>query len=297
MSLSKCWEVYKRDVLPRVVDQRRIEGIIARWLARTLVRSQRLHDHTRRPSRRINWLRLFAERLEETSPATVQRELNVIRSVLRYGKMIKIIREMPELPMTPAVDRPSEGVDNITLRTIVRRSKMHPALETFVQVAINTGARPGAIMELTWDRVDFSQKIVNFNNPGLSKAKRRKKRAIVPMNKDLEIYLRRITTGPGYTVSVPPAFGRVVPRCKLNALWRKHIKISRPHAIRHTVATEVARRFGLLAAANLLGHKSVKTTEQVYVHIKADHLRDAVDALSQGSPLGGNDDELDKVGT
>jgi integrase len=291
MSLAKCWEAYKRDVLPRVVDQRRIEGVVKKWLARTAGRP--LPDYTFwRRSRGLNWARLFAERADEVKPATVQRELNVIRSVLKHGVRAKVIRKMPDLPQAQAVDAAAEGLNGLTLKQIIKRSKACPELEAFVKIAINTGARPGAILDLTWDRVDFSRNIIDFTNPGLSKQRRRKKRAIVPMNKDLTDYLGRKYTSLE-TQLAPYDGGRVIPHCKLNALWRKHIKISRPHALRHTVATEVARRFGLLAAANLLGHKSVKTTESVYVHIKADHLRDAVDALSQGSPCGGNNDELD----
>ena len=126
-------------------------------------------------------------------------------------------------------------------------------------------------MGLTWDRVDFERNVINFNDQRLSKQDRRKGRAVVPMNKELAEYLSAWRAGD--------IRGPVIPRFDLNRLWRKHIKIARPHDLRHTVATEIARRFGLLAAANMLGHRSVRTTEQVYVHIKADHLREAAEAL------------------
>lgn len=265
-TLAKCWAAYERDVLPKVVDQRHVEAIVKKWIEATNGSSVRT----------VDWHALSARRLDKgIQPSTLMREINIIRAVLRHGFKLNIIAKMPELPHHQ-IQSKAIGLTQNDIKEVLRRAKAHPGLDLFVRIGLSTGARPGAIMGLTWDRVDFERRTIDFNDPKLSKQGRRKKRAIVPMSNELA----ELLSGIALAMSPQPALGFVVPRFALNRIWRRHIGFWRPHALRHTVATEVARRFGLLAAANMLGHKSIRTTEQVYVHIQADHLREAAESLS-----------------
>lgn len=55
-----------------------------------------------------------------------------------------------------------------------------PHLCLFVILAITTGACMGAILELTWDQVDFKRRTINFNPVG--REKNNKRRSEVPLN-------------------------------------------------------------------------------------------------------------------
>jgi integrase len=55
-----------------------------------------------------------------------------------------------------------------------------PHVRLFVTLALATGARMGAILDLTWDRVDFAHGTIDFMPAGRDKTNKR--RTVVPMN-------------------------------------------------------------------------------------------------------------------
>ena len=55
-----------------------------------------------------------------------------------------------------------------------------PHVQLFVILAVTTGARMGALLGLTWDRVDFEGGTIDLNDP--TRAQTKKHRPRVPMN-------------------------------------------------------------------------------------------------------------------
>ena len=54
-------------------------------------------------------------------------------------------------------------------------------MRLFVTLALTTGARMGAILDLTWDRVDFEHNTIDFMPSGRNKTNKR--RTVVAMSK------------------------------------------------------------------------------------------------------------------
>lgn len=252
-------ERYERDVLPQLVDQRRY------WIVRDKL-GHWAEEHKIYDIGEYAVWRAHAG----ASNATIRREVGVLMAVLHHARRTGLIDKIPAPPRIPTKST-AQGLMPEEIGEIIERAQSHKLLHAFVTVALNTGARPSAILGLTWDRINLINNTIDFNDPSMGKLARRKSRAIVPINSGLGEYLKSLPrTGP-----------RLLPVRNINVLWRRHIGFSRPHDLRHTVATEIARRFGLLAAASILGHRSVKTTEQVYVHIRADHLREQAETLGK----------------
>ena len=64
--------------------------------------------------------------------------------------------------------------------------------------------------------------------------------------------------------------------CKANGVYRK----IRPHDLRHSRATHLHENgMGIKFIRDLLGHKSIKTTE-VYLHSSTVNLREAINKAS-----------------
>jgi Site-specific recombinase XerD len=109
---------------------------------------------------------------------------------------------------------------------------------------------------------------------------------VVPIDRaffvELAAYLRDerpsgIATPECFVVLRGPTAGRPLTEAGLRSLFRHHRSRSgalrvRPHRLRHTYGTELARAgIDLLVLRELMGHASPETTA-AYVHLSADHL-------------------------
>ena len=154
-----------------------------------------------------------------------------------------------------------------------------PHIKLFIVLALATAARTSALLELTWDRVDFDRKLITLSTGDDAENKRR---AIVPMTerarKELEkAYQARetefVVEYAGRPVkAVIKAFKRTCQKVGLNDVS--------PHVLRHTAAVWMAEAgVSMSEIAQYLGHTSTAVTERVYARYSPAYLRSAASAL------------------
>ena len=68
-----------------------------------------------------------------------------------------------------------------------------PRLRLYIVLALGTGARNAALLELTWARCDFARGIIDLRNPEITRP--HKGRAIVPMNRAVRAALMETQAG------------------------------------------------------------------------------------------------------
>jgi integrase len=158
-------------------------------------------------------------------------------------------------------------------------------------LAYTTAGRKSAILELTWDRVDFERGLIQLNRTVLSPidmAKsatphNNKRRALVPMTDSarealIEAKAAALTDhvieyGGAPVADIKKAFGRAVQRAGLPA-------VVSPHALRHTAAVHMAESGVPMAEiVQFLGHTSEAITFKVYARFSPTYLRKAAGAL------------------
>ncbi|MDE1904997.1 MAG: site-specific integrase [Rhodospirillales bacterium] len=226
-------------------------------------------------------IRLYCRRRRAAgaADATVRTELQCLRAALRWAARERLLAAAPPIalpPRPPARDRwlTREEADRLLAAC------GSPHLRLFVALALHTAARAGAILALTWDRVDLDRRRIDLREP--SRAKTRKGRAVVPVNDTLAGVLaeaRARATIPavieyaGQPVgSVRDAFRRAAERAALPGVT--------PHTLRHTAATWLAQAgVPLWQIAGFLGHSSPRSVEETYAHHHPDHLAAAAKAL------------------
>lgn len=171
-------------------------------------------------------------------------------------------------------------------------------VERFCWLALETAAREQAILDLTWDRVDFEAGVIHYDVPGRRKTK--KKRAAVPISRALRPILERAhaeRTGP-LVLDNKGAVWALVQHAVIGAGLAPPQKIERsakpratgisPHVFRHTAATHMARRgVSLYAIAKVLGN-TYQVVEKTYAKWSPDDPAGTVDKISNGVLEGAN---------
>lgn len=104
---------------------------------------------------------------------TIRRELAVLSAALHWAdRHTPAVVEMP--PQPPPKSR---HLTREEYRALREAAKKVPHMHLFVVLAYSTAGRAGAILDLTWDRVDFGRGQIRL---GMGE-KRRKGPATVPM--------------------------------------------------------------------------------------------------------------------
>ncbi|MGH7061608.1 MAG: site-specific integrase, partial [Stellaceae bacterium] len=150
----------------------------------------------------------------------------------------------------------------------------------FIVLAFHTAARMGAILDLTWDRVDLARRRIAYSRPGRAASKKR--RADVPINAPAlaELQAARAVAVSDHVIEFR---GKPVASIKTGfarACARAGIEDCSPHVLRHSSATHmVMARVPLAEVARMLGDTEAMI-ERVYGKHNPGYLRRAADALA-----------------
>lgn len=230
---------------------------------------------------RSQCLQYAAMRREEgVTNSTIRRELGIMKAAINH------VRKEGWIPFAPHIERPPEGkrreryLTREECRKLIAGCESHH-VKTFVVLALTTGARKSAILELTWDRVDLNNRVIDYNVPG--EDRRKKGRAMPPINNlCLSVLLEAqqlaqtkyvIEYGGRPCRNMVTGFKKAVKRAGLG-------KDVTPHVLRHTFATlALQARSPIYEVSGVLGHKDTRTTIAQYGHHHPDYQREAVAAL------------------
>lgn len=221
-------------------------------------------------------------RKKPVSNGTIIRELVTLRAALKWALGEKWITHLPyvEVPEQP---QPRERYLTRGEADLLLRSAQAFHVRLFIALGLYTGARAGALLELTWPQVDFESGRIS-----LGRGRGNKRRAIVPIVDRLRPYLEEahaaatcqfvIEYGSERVTSVKTGFRAACRRAELKGVT--------PHILRHTSHTwQVQAGVSLEKVAAFHGNRK-EIVERVYGHHSPEWLREAAEALS-GSEEGG----------
>jgi integrase len=211
---------------------------------------------------------------------TVRNELAVIRAALNLCEEDKLIEKAPFVQM-PSL--PAAGIRHLSkaqFRTLLEGTeKGSPHIALFMRLAIATGARMTALLELTWAQVDFDAGLI-FLNPQ-DRVQTSKGRATVPINDQLRPALVEAKKAAQSDYVIEHHDKRVG---SIKTAWRAAVRrsgvIATPHMLRHSAACWMAEAGQPMAViAQYLGHSDSRITERTYARFSPTFLKGASEAL------------------
>lgn len=237
------------------------------------------------------------------APATVNTELSRLRACLQWAVDTNLIAK-PQKIWVPGSGKPRDRVltPEEAHKLVIAARQGDPHIYLFVVLAFSTGGRHVAILDLTWDRIDFLNGTIDLEvdiPPDPMTKRKRKGRAHIVMSRLAKPALEEAFSGRtkcGYVIEhggrrlkgVGEGFCNAVKRAGLGR-WEPHPEKPdvmvfetnvTPHTIRHTVATWADdKNVDTKHTAHLLGHKDENTTKKVYTHRDPNASRPAIDVI------------------
>ncbi len=211
---------------------------------------------------------------------TIKRMAGVLGAALRRAHNTNQLMAVPAVlkPTYFGPDAERQRILSLNELKALWDARMPFHLRVFLVLAINTAARPEAILELRSEQIDLDRRLIRLNPPGRRQTK--KHRPTLPISNTL---LPWLDLERDYQVQYKKRQERPIDSIKTT--WREVRKRAGldadvvPYTIRHTVATELRRR-GVpeWECRGFMGHRSGGVTER-YAKFQPDHLGAAVTAI------------------
>ncbi len=215
---------------------------------------------------------------EGVKPGTIWTELGHLSTVLNWAKKQRLIEHVPH------IERPSKPAPKDRYLTqpeidCLLAAPAGPHVKLAILLMLSTAARVSAILELTWDRVDFERNQIDLRKSATGP---RKGRAVVPMNAGLRQALlsARQAALSDHVVEWAGQPIKSITRGFASAAQAAGLRSVSPHVLRHTSAVHMAEKgIPMAEISQFMGHSNITITERVYARFSPDHLRKAAQAL------------------
>ncbi|WP_226780297.1 site-specific integrase [Oceaniglobus trochenteri] len=220
--------------------------------------------------------------------ATIRTELGCLRSAMIWARKAKLVHTVPAIDM-PSTPPPRERYLTRAELAVLLDAASEPHIKLAMLLMVTTAGRTGAILELTWDRVDLERRVIRLAANDIGP---RKGRATVPINDSL---IGALQTAKAAALSnfVVEWGGRKVGSIKTGfnaAVTRAGIDHCTPHDLRRTAGRFMAEAgVPIEEIAQYLGHTNPNITRSTYAKFSPDHLRKAANALELFPPVRSNE--------
>lgn len=214
---------------------------------------------------------------------TIHSELSLLRTAMSWASKRNLIKDKVFVWVPPPGKprRTALNEDQI-LQLLGAMVEAPHHIRLAMLIALATGARKEAILDLTWDRVDFVYRTVDFNKPderSILDTSHQKGRAKVDMSDELYgslMHAKEFATCEYVIEYRGKRVGDIKKGVKAvfdrSGLKGKFLGL---HALRHTLATSsVAAGIDMRKVQRMLGHDDIDTTDKVYAEFRRGALRD-----------------------
>lgn len=215
----------------------------------------------------------------DRAAATVRYELGMLSVALRWAAASPrhLIKSVPEIWLPPAPPRKERHVSRAQFRAFLEHVKA-PHARLYMMLGIETLARPAAILDLTWDRVDFERRLIRLRPD--ERVETIKRRPTLPISDRLLPALQAAYEARQSRFVVEHGGERIhnIKKAFQAASKRSGIHVT-PYMLRHSGAVWKAEDgLSMPELAQFMGHDDDRTTQKHYARFSPDYLRRAANA-------------------
>lgn len=208
----------------------------------------------------------------QAGPSTLRYELSMLSVALRRATDAKALDKAPAIWRPAAPERKIKHLTHAEFEQWFEEVKA-PHAKLYALLGLYSMARPTAILELTWDRVDFERGQIDLNPAGRRQTKKR--RPVVPLNEEA-LEALRIAYEAKQSSHVVERGAKPIANIKKAfqaASKRSGIHVT-PYTLRHTGAVWAAETgVSMAELAQFMGHDDSATTEKHYARFSPDYLK------------------------
>lgn len=216
----------------------------------------------------------------KAAPATIRYEILQITTAVKWGRDKKVITVTPDTWLPESADRKTRHLTHAQFEKFFEAVRA-PHAKLYVLLGLYTMARPSAILELTWDRVDFERGLIDLNPAG--RRQTAKKRPVVRMNDELSAALTAAYAARQCEYVVERAAKKVgsVKKAFQAASERSGLHVT-PYMLRHTGAVWAAEGgVSMPELAQYMGHDDDATTQKHYSRYSPQYLVKVANAVKR----------------
>jgi integrase len=231
----------------------------------------------------IDKLRAKLEK-EGKAPQTVKHVLTLVKRLLNFALHKGYVEYLPgrlHISMPTVDNRVTENLTREQAKKLLQAldEEVDQNMASLVRLALFTGMRRSALLNLQWDDLDFARGFITLRGDVAKK----KKTEIIPMNAQARAVLEGVIRTTSHYVFPGKYADR--PRENLSPLLKRvRAKAGLPetfrplHGLRHSFASWLASsgKVSMYELQKLLTHSSPQMTQR-YAHLHDDALRKASD--------------------
>ena len=239
------------------------------------------------------------------SAKTVGSILCIVRSALRLaGKNYAVNVNLFDVRTPTPQARPVETFSEAECSILTKRVLDAPDLSGAAYLlSLNCGLRIGEICGLKWEDIDFGKRELVVKRTVLriktgsrttvvvQTPKTESSARVIPLTAEMLLLLSRLKNTRSNGAFILSCCARPLEPRTLQYrfrifLKRIGLKYRNYHTLRHTFATRsIGKGFDVKTLSELLGHKDVRTTMQLYMHPTMVDKRRMIEAVSSMLPL------------
>lgn len=209
----------------------------------------------------------------------------IFNSAVQNGMIVK--SPMVDIKKCGVETKEREALTRVSQNQLIESVKGTRA-ELFINIALYTGLRRGEILALTWEDIDFKDRILNVNKAAyfeinkaiIKETKTKAGNRQIPIPYQLLELLKMESKENEYIVS--DVKGRLMSKIALKRMFEVSKVSINPHKLRHTYCTNLyTAGIDLKTAQYLMGHSSIAVTAKIYTHLDKSHVKSAQEKLDE----------------